>query len=218
MDTVRYHLAKNEFVRGYETWYIYGETIEEVNRECDVNLNDVIDIGLVNPQPSNAYQTMVMDAGGPSFNPSDIEEEPNPTAAQLYEMLQAADQEIWPGNRYHSKLSTVARLLNIKSEHHISERAYDDIYQLMSELLPSDHVMIDSFYSTKKFVQGLGLPVEKIHCCINGCMIYWGDDSELARCKFCDHPRFRRPRHGSLQQKKNVPFKKMYYFPLTPRL
>ena len=88
----------------------------------------------------------------------------------------------------------------------------------MSELLPSDNVMIDSFYSTKKLVQGLGLHVEKIHCCINGCMIYWGEDSELASCKFCHHPRFRRPMRGSHKQKTNVPYKKMYYFPLAPRL
>ena len=88
----------------------------------------------------------------------------------------------------------------------------------MSELLPPDNVMIDSFYSTKKLVQGLGLPVEKIHCCINGCMIYWGEDSELASCKFCHHPRFRRPMRGSHKQKTNVPYKKMYYFPLAPRL
>ena len=42
--------------------------------------------------------------------------------------------------------------------------------------------MTDSFYSTKKLMQGLDFPVEKIHCCINGCMIYWGEDSELISC------------------------------------
>ena len=67
-------------------------------------------------------------------------------------------------------------------------------------------------------MQGLGLPVEKIHCCNNGCMIYWGEDSELSSCKFCQHPRFKTSRRGSYKQKTNVPFKKMYYFPLTPRL
>ena len=77
--------------------------------------------------------------------------------------------------------------------------------------------MTDSFYSTKKLMQGLGLPVEKIHCCINGCMIYWGEDNELISCKFCNHPRYKR-HHASNRQKTNVPHKKMYYFPLTPRL
>ena len=49
-------------------------------------------------------------------------------------------------------------------------------------------------------------------------MIYWGEDSELSSCKFCQHPRFKTSRCGSHKQKTNVPFKKMYYFPLTPRL
>ena len=71
--------------------------------------------------------------------------------------------------------------------------------------------MTDSFYSTKKLMQGLGLPIEKIHCCINGCMIYWGEDSELISCKFCNHPRYKR-HHASNRQKTNVPHKKMYYF------
>ena len=77
--------------------------------------------------------------------------------------------------------------------------------------------MTDSIYSTKQLMQGLGLPIEKIHCCINGCMIYWGEDSELISFKFCNHPRYKR-HHRSNRQKTNVPHKKMYYFPLTPRL
>ena len=110
-----------------------------------------------------------------------------------------------------------ARLLSLKAKHHFYERCFDDICQFLSELLPENNVMTYSFYSTKKLMQGLGLPVEKIHCCINGCMIYWGEDSELISCKFCNHPRYKR-HHGSNRHKTNVPHKKMYYFPLTPRL
>ena len=52
--------------------------------------------------------------------------------------------------------------------------------------------MTDSFYSIKKLMHGLGLPVEKIHCCINGCMIYWSEDIELISCKLYNHPRYKR--------------------------
>ena len=48
-------------------------------------------------------------------------------------------------------------------------------------------------------------------------MIYWGEDNELISCKFCNHPQYKR-HHASNRQKTNVPHKKMYYFPLTPRL
>ena len=42
----------------------------------------------------------------------------------------------------------------------------------MKELLSDDNVMTDSFYETKKIVKVIGLPVYKIHTCLNGCMIY----------------------------------------------
>ena len=88
----------------------------------------------------------------------------------------------------------------------------------MKELLPTDNLMTDNFYSTKKLVRGLGLPVQKIDCYENNCMLYWGEESDLCCCKICFHPRFKRQKHGSSKHKKNVPYKKMYYFPITPHL
>ena len=102
-----------------------------------------------------------------------------------------------------------------------SERCYDDFTRFLREVLPDDNKMVDNFYRTKKLVQGLSLPVEKINCCNNNCMIYWGDDSSLTSCKFCNHPLFKRKRELGKHKKiknKNVPFKRMYYFSLSPRL
>ena len=130
-------------------------------------------------------------------------------------MLNAANQEVWPNCQTHSQLLAIAQMLHIKSEHRLSERCYDALCQFMKELSPDDNVMTDSFYETKKLVKGIGLPVYKIHTCLNDCMIYWGDDSELTQCKFCDHARYR---PQSINRQKLVPYKKMYYFPLTPRL
>ena len=101
-------------------------------------------------------------------------------------------------------MSAVVRLFHMKSEHHFSERCYDDFIQFLREVLPDDNKMIDNFYRTKKLVQGLGLPVEKIDCCNNNCMIYWGDDSALTSCKFCNHPRFKRKRGSYKHKKKSV--------------
>ena len=135
-------------------------------------------------QVNNAIQEMIMDAGGPSFHQNDYEETPNIATWKLYDMLRASEQEVWRGNLYgHSQLSAVARLLNLKAEHHFSERCYDDLCQFIHEMISEDNVMTDNFYDTKKLIQGLGLPVEKIHGCNNGCMIYWSDDIDLTSCK-----------------------------------
>ena len=101
-----------------------------------------------------------MDVIGPSFNPDVTEDEPSPAAKELYEMLRASEEEVWPGNSHsHTKLFAVARLLNLKAKHHFSERCFDEICQLLSEMLPKNNVMTDSFYSKKKLMHGLGLPV-----------------------------------------------------------
>lgn len=64
------------------------------------------------------------------------DEPPNQAAHKLYEMLNAANQELWEGYESHSQLSVVTRMLNIKSEHHLSDRSFDSICQFITEILP----------------------------------------------------------------------------------
>ncbi|XP_039115102.1 uncharacterized protein LOC120250331 [Dioscorea cayenensis subsp. rotundata] len=164
---------------------------------------------------------MIIDAIGPNFDPyydANEEEIPNPTTQKLYDMLNTGEEPLWPGCESHTQLSAVARLLTIKSEFHMLERCYDAVLQFMKEALPTSNKLVDNFYNTKKFVAGLGLPCEKIHCCINGCMLYWGEDSDRRSWKVCDHPRYKSGKKGIGNHKDYSPNQKMYYFPLTPRL
>ncbi|KAL3373510.1 hypothetical protein AABB24_005474 [Solanum stoloniferum] len=101
-------------------------------------------------------------------------------------------------------------------ENNISQRGYNQMMQLLKEDLPEDNIVLDSYYQTKKLVRNLGLPVEKVDCYELGCMLYWGDDEHLTSCTFCGHERYKRC-VGS-RMRKLVPYKKMYYFPLIPRL
>ncbi|VFQ90250.1 unnamed protein product [Cuscuta campestris] len=78
----------------------------------------------------------------PTRTNSVLEEEPNSTDKQFFEMLKAADTDLWPGSSKTSQLSAVARLLNIKSEHNLSERCYDTICQYIKDILPEDNSMM----------------------------------------------------------------------------
>ena len=60
--------------------------------------------------------------------------------------------------------------------------------------------------------------MEKIDCCEHGSMIYWGADSAWRCSKLCGHPRYKSKRKESTKHKGDVPHKRMYYFPLIPRL
>ncbi|XP_019239593.1 PREDICTED: uncharacterized protein LOC109219589 [Nicotiana attenuata] len=148
-------------------------------------------------------------------NEPSMEEEPNPESQKFYDLLQAADAELYPGSSL-SQLEVVSRMLNIKMENSLSQRGYDQMMQLFKDVLPKDNIVLDNYYQTKKLVRSLGLPVKKIDCCNSGCMLYWGEDEGLTSCKFCGYERYKR-RVGS-RKRKLVPYKKMFYFPLIPRL
>ncbi|KAK9169429.1 hypothetical protein Syun_001569 [Stephania yunnanensis] len=98
---------------------------------------------------------MLHNVAGPSFNWNAVEESPNPQARQLYDMIDASREQLWPGCQTMTTLSAMARLLAIKSEHHISERGYNGIIKLMKDYLPNDNSMVENFYATKRLMRGL---------------------------------------------------------------
>ena len=68
-----------------------------------------------------------------------MQEVPNPNAQKFYDMLSAGDKKLW------DQMSAVALLLHMKSEHHFSERCFDDFTQFLQEVLPEDNKMVDNF-------------------------------------------------------------------------
>ncbi|KAL0324619.1 UNVERIFIED_CONTAM: hypothetical protein Scaly_2429000 [Sesamum calycinum] len=56
--------------------------------------------------------------------------------------------------------------------------------QWADHIWPQDHNLSLDYYSMKKLIKDLGLPVEKIDTCKNGCMLYWKDDIDLDYYKF----------------------------------
>ncbi|KAL0324622.1 UNVERIFIED_CONTAM: hypothetical protein Scaly_2429300 [Sesamum calycinum] len=53
------------------------------------------------------------------------------------------------------------------------------------------HLLPRDYYSTKKLIRDLVLPIEKINACKYGCKLYWKDDADLEYCKFCGYARSR---------------------------
>jgi hypothetical protein len=160
---------------------------------------------------------MVMDAAGPGLE-AVVDEPPNPVVRKFYDILEAADTLIWEGCTSHLQLSLVSRLLNIKFENTMSEKCFNQVVQLIKEVAPDRNKIPDNFYDIKKLVSWLGLPIQKLtRVRMNACFIGKGDDA-CKDCKFCGHPRNiqKMVRKGSRQ--KEIPFKNMYYFPITPKL
>ena len=89
----------------------------------------------------------------------------------------------------------------------------DSMVGLLSELVNPELNIPQNFYQAKKLVSKLGLSYNRIHCCINGCMLFYKNDVELENCKFCGHSRYKRT-----PGEKMISIKAMHYLPLIPRL
>nr|XP_016475280.1 PREDICTED: uncharacterized protein LOC107796969 [Nicotiana tabacum] len=247
VETVKFHLYQYGSVENYFLWKYQGEknVTGEMSSSGDFHgvaqpgsgyenpyRQMVLDATALNfghglswlsynntkPESSHSYEPLMEAEPNPSMeeepHPS-MEEEPNLECQRFYDLLQAADVKLYPGSSI-SQLAVVSRMLNIKMENTLSQRGYNQMIQLLKEALPEDNIMLNNYYETKKLVRSLGLPVEKIDCCNYGCILYWGEDKDLIPCKFCGHQRYKRL-VGS-RKRKLIPYKKMYYFPLIPRL
>ncbi|CAH9124015.1 unnamed protein product [Cuscuta epithymum] len=216
VDTVTSHLLRHGFTPGYYEWDKHGEPYNVINNYDQDNTYVASHMEVDETQP---IRQMVFDAAGPSFHPTsfenqNIEEDPNPESKKFFDMLNAAEEELWPGCETHSQLSFMSRLLSLKSENNWSDKSFDQLLPLIKEGQPEGSKVPTSFYETKKLVRGLGLPVEKIDCCNMGCMLFWGKHKDLLKCKLCGHQRYKSGKNST----KLTPYKRMYYFPLAARL
>jgi hypothetical protein len=120
----------------YLCWYAHGELfvpnesmVERVVRSTSSasNVHEVVNDNI------NLYRNMDMDAmrmneGNVSQCPI-VEEEPNADATRFFDLLKDSDEPLWNGCTNHSKVSIVAQVFTIKSDHGLSEAGYDKIIE-----------------------------------------------------------------------------------------
>jgi hypothetical protein len=63
-----------------------------------------------------------------------------------------------------SPLVAVTRLMAIKSKYNFSVSCYNDLVDLISDMLPKPHKFPKDFYYSKKLLAGLGMPYQKKPC------------------------------------------------------
>jgi hypothetical protein len=106
-------------------------------------------------------------------------------------------------------------VFTIKSDHGLSEAGYDKIIEWARSILPEGNKLKENFYGVKSMMKPLGLGYQKIDMCPNFCMLYYLENAEMTKCMTCGHSCYK-PRTG--RGKTLVAYKKLRYFPITPRL
>jgi len=106
-------------------------------------------------------------------------------------------------------------VFTIKLDHGLSEVGYDKIIEWARSILPERNRLKENFYATKSMMKPLGLGYQKIDICPNFCIFCYIENVEMTECMTCGHSRYK-PRTG--RGKTLVAYKKLRYFPITPRL
>ncbi|KAJ7982364.1 Transposon protein, putative, CACTA, En/Spm sub-class, expressed [Quillaja saponaria] len=141
-DEITVHLFKKGFLRNYKWWTLHGEGEEwlgETSNDRGVDIED----------SSNRYVDMVMDADGPDFNwdeESQLPDEPNSDAKRFFELLQSADEKLWEGCSWHTRLSAMTQLLNYNSEFNMSDKCYNQIVSVVKGMLLRGEKLPANFY------------------------------------------------------------------------
>jgi hypothetical protein len=90
------------------------------------------------------------------------------------------------------------------------------LLKIIKKQLPRGNELRASTYEAKKVVFPLGLDVQKIHACINDCILYSGEYENLDACPVCTALQYkiRRDDPGDVEggrPRKRVPAKFMWY-------
>ena len=125
-----------------------------------------------------------------------------------------AERELHPGCKKYSKLFFVVRLLQVKSENNLTVKVFEDVLGLIKDTLPEGETLPKSYYEAKKLRNNLGFSYDNIHVCLNDCVLFWREHSELEECPVCGQSRWK----YSQNTQSRVPQKVLRHFPLKPRL
>ena len=112
-------------------------------------------------------------------------------------------------------MSFLTKMYSIKCKRGVSDVGSNDYFELVHDAFDFAEVP-PTFYSAKKTVMKMGLNYIKIDACRNDCMLFRDDDADLERCRRCNEFQYKEMKQGRWAKKRAA--KRMWYFPLGPRL
>src|SRR3954466_7282726 len=243
--TLQGHLLRRGFIPGYYCWSKHEErgVRQEDNEEeeeddsypmspeefGDTAMEDNEEVGA--PRGDNEEEQRESDetADGLGRVISDAKRdcETGKEKEKLETMLEDHKKPLYPNCEDDStKLGTTLELLKWKADFGCSDTGFEKLLQIIKSKLPPDNELPATTHEAKKVICPLGLDVQKIHACINDCILYRGEKYEsIDKCPVCTASRYkiRQDDPGDAEgddepPRKRVPAKVMWYAPIIPRL
>ncbi|TXG66608.1 hypothetical protein EZV62_007883 [Acer yangbiense] len=131
-------------------------------------------------------------------------------------LLEDAEKPLFPGCTKYTKLSALMKLYNLKGKYGWSNNSFSDLLSALTDMFPYGNEIPSSMYEAKKTMVALGLEYEKIHACLNDCILYGNEYKDLSSCPIYRESRWKEHRETNINSRR-VPAKVLWYFPPIPR-
>ena len=73
-----------------------------------------------------------------------------------------------------------------KAANGVTDKGFEELLGIIKNMLPEGNELPSTTYEAKKVVCPLGLEVQKIHACLNDCILYRDEYEKLDACPECD--------------------------------
>ncbi|WVZ53090.1 hypothetical protein U9M48_004076 [Paspalum notatum var. saurae] len=161
----------------YETWSFHGKKETRVETEGEADDSAGVD------RIDEMLKTLQPEFGLNSKDP------PTKEVEEFFKLLQASEEPL----HEHTKVSLlvfVTRLIAIKSKYFFSNNCFNDLMQLIGDVLPQPHKLPNDMYQCKRLTKALGMGYEKIDMCPDGCMLFCDDHVDKKKCLKCGKGRY----------------------------
>ncbi|GJR48105.1 hypothetical protein Tco_1316208 [Tanacetum coccineum] len=139
------------------------------------------------------------------------------TRNEFEELYASANEELYPGCDYVTRLDFMAKFTYFKVKGRLTDSIFNEMLEFFQNVFPisKGYKLPPSYYAIKKTFKMIGLGYESIHACEHDCCLFRGDDNkDLDFCPVCNTSRWK----DSNTPGKKVPKKVLRYFPIIPRL
>jgi hypothetical protein len=144
-----------------------------------------------------------------------VDEKPNANTTMFFYLLKDFHEPLWDYCTNHGKLSVVVQVFKIKSYHRLSEASYNKVVEWAGNILSEGNKLKDNFYVAKSMMKPFGLRYSKINMCLNFCMLYCLENTELTKFKTCGLSHYKLM---TGEGKTLIAHIKLRYFSVTPRV
>ena len=86
-------------------------------------------------------------------------------------------------------------------------------YRLLGKMMPTGNHLLENRRKARQVVTGLGMDYDRIHACVNDCVLFHNEHAGLDVCPKCGEPRYKEGMQGT-----TIPRKVLRHFPLIPRI